>query len=87
MTDKWDGLFDEDDLPQLFKSIEQAKRLGKERYGAVVFEGVEAWLENPDFSHLLTGLVIGNIAFDAEPGCSVMLNDRHRLVVKIEEAE
>ena len=82
---KWDGMFTEDHLPELFKNVEQAKRLGKEGFATALTDVAEQAMEAPGLPDLLTGLVIGEIAFGAYPGIEVALTDKHKVSIRIEE--
>lgn len=83
--DKWNGMFETDDLPELFKNVEQARVLGQEGFCAVLRDMANEAVDSEELGALLTGLAIGNIAFGAAPECSIALTDTHWLRIQIVE--
>jgi hypothetical protein len=87
MQATWDALFEEDDLPALFKNVEHARRLGKERFGNTVVEMAEEAIESDEMSGLLLALIVGNLAFEAQPACEMQLREGLVLEIRVKESE
>lgn len=82
------GTWDQAISPSMHQDVldraDLAKKLGRERFAAVVFAAAEELVECEEFWDMATSLIAGNLAFEAPTEVSMSGPGHFKITVKIE---
>jgi hypothetical protein len=85
---KWATLIDEDSHDNAKENVHSALQLGMEKYARVIGNLSEDLSLSREMDALLSALIVGNLAFDAQAGCVIALGGTgFQITLMLEEAE
>lgn len=85
---KWANLIDEEAHENAKANVHNALILGSEKYGQIIGDLSEDVALTKEMDALLSALIVGNLAFDAQAGCVIALTGTgFSLTITVEEDE
>jgi hypothetical protein len=81
----WAPLVADDAHEAMKANVHRAIGMGIEQYGSALAELTNNLLMSPAMNALMSGLVVGAIAFDVKAGCELEMDGGFVLTIKVEQ--
>lgn len=83
----WASLIDEDAHDNAKANVHKAIDMGHEKYAEIIGQLSEDLAYTRQMDALLSALIVGNLAFDAQPGAVIALGDTGFSLTLVVEAD
>jgi hypothetical protein len=82
----WEPLIADDAHEMVKANVHRAIDMGIEQYGSALGGLTNDLVDSPAMQALMSGLVVGAIAFDVKAGCELEMDGGFVLTIKVEQA-
>lgn len=82
----WEPLIADGAHEMVKANVHRAIDMGVDQYGSALMELTNNLITSPAMNALMSGLVVGAIAFDVKAGCELEMEGGFVLTIKVEQA-